>query len=97
MTPKTKNKLPESVKATLWSYNLDIIDAQKHKKIIIAQVLNYGDQEAIDWLFKTYGKETVGRVAMQIPVGQWDKKSLFFWSKVLNIKPKTKEEVVYGK
>ena len=42
------NDLPQSIKAVLWSYELDHIEIQKHKKVIIFQVLNFGSEEAID-------------------------------------------------
>ena len=41
------NDLPQSVKAVLWSYELDHIEVQ-NIKIIIFQVLNFGSEEAID-------------------------------------------------
>ena len=71
--------LPQSVKAVLWSYNTDKIDLQKHRRLIISQVLNFGTKKATDWLFKYYGKDLVREIASEIPLGQWDKKSLALW------------------
>jgi len=51
--------LPQSVKAVLWSYRIDQIEVEKHKKIIIFQVLNFGSKEAIKWLFDQYSFATV--------------------------------------
>ena len=87
-------KFPKSVESVLWSYDLSKIDIGKHKRLIVAQVLNYGTQESTDWLFKTYGIEEIRRMAQQIPSGQWDKKSLALWSLYLGIKPKSKLERV---
>ncbi len=81
---------PQSVKAVLWSYNLDIIEVQKDKKIIISQVLNFGSEEAIKWLFKQYGYTTIEQVANTIPLFQWNKKSLTLWKIVLSINPKSR-------
>jgi hypothetical protein len=80
--------LPKDVIASLWSYDIEKIDLKKHKKIIISQVLNWGSKEAADWLFSYYGKDEVAKIADSIPRGQWDKKSLNFWSLILGINPK---------
>lgn len=83
--------LPKSVRAVLWSYDIDRIDLKIHAGLIVSQVLNYGTSEATDWLFHFYGKEEVKRIAAQIPRGQWDKKSLVFWSLVLDIDPQPRK------
>ncbi len=82
------NKLPQSVKVVLWSYQLDQIEVEKHKKIIIFQVLNFGSEEAIRWLFNQYGFAEIEKIADSIPLYQWNKKSLSFWKIVLFINPK---------
>lgn len=82
------NSLPQSVKTVLWSYKLDQIEVQKHKRIIISQVLNFGSKEAIKWLFKRYGFAQVAKIANTIPIFQWNKKSLSLWRLILSINPK---------
>lgn len=79
------SQLPQSVKATLWSYDLDKINLQKHKKLIISQVLNFGSLEAISWLFSTYSSEDIKEAALSLPLGAWDKKSLNLWSLYFNL------------
>ena len=92
-----KEILPKSVKNVLWSYNVNKIDPEVHKKLIVAQVLNFGTKEATDWLFRIYGIDEIRRVAEMIPSGQWDRKSLALWSLCLDIKPKPKlERVMHG-
>ena len=91
---KIKKKLPESVKNVLWSYDVNKIDFVLHKKLIISQVLNFGTKDATDWLFRTYNLEEIRRTAEQIPIGQWDRKSLALWMLYLGIKPKLKMERV---
>lgn len=86
--------IPQSVKAALWSYDLDKIDLERHKKIIIFQVLNYGNSEATDWLRKNYSKEEIIQAVALVPRDQWDKKSLALWSLYLGIKPALKSERV---
>lgn len=91
---KIDKKLPKSVESVLWSYNIDEIDIFTHKKLIITQVLNFGTVEATNWLFKTYSINEIYQMAQQIPLGQWEKKSLALWSLYLGIKPVNKSEKV---
>ncbi|KKP68444.1 MAG: hypothetical protein UR68_C0016G0004 [Candidatus Roizmanbacteria bacterium GW2011_GWA2_35_19] len=86
MSPLT----PQSVKAVLWSYDLNTIEVQKDKKILISQVLNFGSEEAIKWLFKQYSFEVVEQIANTIPLFQWNKKSLSLWKIILSINPKNR-------
>lgn len=71
-----KEKLPRSVENVLWSYDVNKIDLGLHKKLIIFQVLNFGTKDATDWLFRTYELEDICNTAEQIPIRQWDRKSL---------------------
>ena len=86
MSPLT----PPSVKAVLWSYDLNALEVQKDKKIIISQVLNFGSEEAIKWLFKQYSITDVEQIANTIPLFQWNKKSLSLWKLVLPINPRSR-------
>jgi len=81
------SQIPDSVRAVLWSYDVDRIDTEQHKRLIVCQVLIFGTEDAIRWLFTTYGRDEVTREANEIPLGQWNKKSLALWSLVLGIKP----------
>ena len=91
---KIKKKLPKSVENVLWSYDINKIDLVLHKKLIISQVLNFGTRDATDWLFRTYELEDIRKAAEQIPIGQWDRKSLALWTLYLGLKPKLKLERV---
>lgn len=79
--------LPSILKPFLWSYDFEALDPEKHKQIIVNQVLNFGTKEATDWLFSHYGKKTIADTASTIPLGSWDKKSLALWKLVLGINP----------
>lgn len=87
-------KLPKSVEQTLWSYDTNKINLDLHKKLIIAQVLNFGTKEATDWLFQTYNLAEIQKISQTIPRGQWDRKSLALWSLSLGINPQAKSELV---
>lgn len=86
--------MPQSVKNVLWSYNTEEIDPDTNKQIIVGQVLNFGTKEATDWLFRNYSIEEIRKIAVTIPSGQWDRKSLALWSLYLEINPESKQERV---
>lgn len=79
--------IPTSVRAVLWSYNIDALDLEKNKKSIVSQILNYGNEKAIKWLFKQYPMRVVAQAAQSIPLNQWNKKSLAMWRLILDLKP----------
>lgn len=89
--------IPNYVKAVIWSYDSKKLNLKNNKKAIVSHVLNYGSEKATKWLFKQYGKKTLHQIASQIPLGEWDKKSLALWGVILDIKPKSKSELIKGR
>lgn len=81
-----KNVIPEYIKPFLWSYDLSKIDLYDDKKRIITNVLNLGTKEATDWVFSTYGKKDIIDAVENPFSGEWNKKSLNFWSFIFDIK-----------
>ena len=81
------NTMPTAVRTALWSYDTDKLDITRDKNRIILQTLNHGNEEAIHWLQTTYNKQDLVETIRTSSVGEWSKKSLNYWSQVLNIKP----------
>jgi hypothetical protein len=81
------HKIPNYVKPFLWSYNVKEMDWQKDKKRILTNVLNLGTKKATDWVFSCYSKQSIIAVIKKPLPGEWNKKSLNFWSLILNVKP----------
>ena len=79
------NNIPDFVKPFLWSYDFSKIDTQKDKKRIITNVLNLGTKEATDWLFSIYDKSEIAEAIKNPFVGEWNRKSLHFWSFILGV------------
>ncbi len=80
------NVIPDYIKPFLWSYDFSKIDIDKDKKRIITNVLNYGTKEATDWLFSVYDKDDITEAIVNPFSGEWDKKSIHFWSFVFGVK-----------
>ncbi len=81
--------LPTAVKAALWSMDTDRIDLDRHRERIITNVLNMGTHEALVWLFKTYPREQIAGVVARPRPGEWNRRSLNYWSLVFGIEPST--------
>ena len=82
-----KSMIPSYIRPFLWSYNTSQLDLSRDKKRIITNVLNLGTSEATRWLFKTYSHNDLEDAIINPLPGEWSKKSLNFWSLVLDIKP----------
>lgn len=80
--------LPPSVKAALWSYDTDQLDLARHQERIITNVLNLGTHDALLWLFKTYSRERIAEAVAHPRPGEWNKRSLNYWSLVFGIEPR---------
>ena len=82
-------ELPQSVKACLWSYNIDKMDFDdsSNRKVLIKNVLDRGTKEAIDWLLVHFSKEEISESIKQSHASDWGKKSISLWSLVFNSYP----------
>ncbi|MEA3273287.1 MAG: hypothetical protein U9Q72_01680 [Patescibacteria group bacterium] len=78
--------LPKYLQPFLWSYEIAKLDPERHKKRIITNLLNFGDTQAIHWLFKTYNRPEIKVAVVDFLPGEWNKKSLNFWRLFFNIK-----------
>ena len=79
--------IPSYVRPFLWSYDIEKLDLLRNKKRIITNVLNLGTRKATDWLFKTYSQEDIKKTIINPLPGEWNKKSLNFWSLIFDIQP----------
>jgi hypothetical protein len=80
--------LPAAVKASLWSFNTEKLDLLRDKNRIIKQTLNHGSLDAIQWLKANYSPSDIAEAFEESSTGEWTKKSLNYWSLILNTKPK---------
>jgi hypothetical protein len=55
-------EIPDFIHPYLWDTPIEGISITKHAKFIIERVLEYGNEEAIIWLNKTYTKNQVKEV-----------------------------------
>lgn len=86
--------IPQSVKNTLWSYNIDKIDLQKNKDTIIFNVLNFGNLESAQWLQNVYSKNEIIDVIEESNTQKWSPKSLNYWATYFSITPKRENRFI---
>lgn len=79
--------IPKFVQPFLWSYDTRKLDLNRDKKRIITNVLNLGTQKATDWLFKTYTKKDIKDCLIHPLPGEWNNKSIVFWSFLMDVEP----------
>lgn len=83
---KNKRMIPKFVEPCLWSYDIEKLDIDGGKELIITQVLNYGDERRIKWLYSVYTEEDIKEVVKNPGRGLWFEKVLNFWEKMLDIR-----------
>ena len=79
--------IPKSVQPFLWSSVISVLDLTRDKRRIITNVLNLGTKEATDWLFETYTKEDIKDCLIHPLPGEWNNKSIVFWSLLMDVEP----------
>ena len=83
-----KNKIPQFLRPFLWSYDLSRMDLEKHKRIIIKNILDFGTRQATDWLRENSTEEKMKEVIRKSVRSEWSKKSINLWLLIYNVQPK---------
>lgn len=86
-SPAKSIPLPEFLKGCLWSFDLQKLDKKDDFKRIVTNIMIYGDLKATRWLLDHYDRERIASVLSDPIKGEWDARSLAFWSKYLNVVP----------
>ena len=63
-------QLPPLFRPLLWSYDFSRIDADKQRRTIIVQALNYGTLEHWRWIKNHYGVAAIREVLSGIPASE---------------------------
>ena len=84
----------EKFKPFLWSFDISKMDIKKNKKRIITNVLNLGTKEATDLLFNVYNKNEIKAQVENPMPGEWNNKSLNYWSIIFDVNPKKTKHVL---
>jgi hypothetical protein len=87
MKAKIKNsKLPSFFKPLFWSYKFSSINAERDKRRIIINTINYGRWVHWLWIIKYYGKKEVKKIIKETPKTEFREPALKLISLLLGIK-----------
>lgn len=78
-------KLPKRLQPYFPSYKLSDLDGEVDKRLIITNVLNFGDTQDTAWLFKTYQKPDITGVIENPSRGSWTRTALNYWQLILGV------------
>ncbi len=70
--------LPSFLKKYFWDVDFESIDSKRDQAFIIARLLEYGDTDAIRWLFKSVDQNKVKDVVLKSR--GLSRKTVNFWS-----------------
>jgi len=70
--------IPSQLQSKLWSSNVNKLDLQKDKTMIVHRVLSYGDLEDIKLLFNMYGLLELKHEFLANPMNVYTKSGLNF-------------------
>ncbi|MFH1452553.1 MAG: hypothetical protein ABIH00_01070 [Armatimonadota bacterium] len=82
-------KLPDFLKKYFWEVEFDKIELQKSRVYILRRLLEYGDEEAVNWMWENFELSEIKNAVSNFR--GYSKKSANFWSIILNI---PREEVL---
>jgi len=80
-----EHKPPSFLKPLFWSYRFDRLDFEKHKKLILVNVVNYGRWQDWLWLVRTYGEDDIKRTITALPVSEFRPRALRLIALLLNV------------
>jgi hypothetical protein len=77
--------LPERLRPYFPSYELSDLDSQEDSGLIITNLLNFGDTEAVAWLLTNYKPSDIVEVIQNPSRGSWTKKALNYWRLIFDL------------
>jgi len=75
--------MPDFLKKYFWDVDFNTLTLSKHPSFVTARLLEYGDEEAIRWLFKNVEYSIIREVVVTSRV--LSVKSLLFWTAIFGI------------
>lgn len=77
-------KAPKFLKKYFWDIDFEQLDYKSYPKYIIERILEYGDENGINWMMKNFSRIQIIRTLQESR--ELTLKSANFWAVVLNIK-----------
>lgn len=55
----SEDRLPEFLRPLFWDVNFDRLRIPGHERYIIERILEFGDDAAVRWMWRTFGLEAI--------------------------------------
>lgn len=78
-------KLPKFLKKYFWEVDFNKLDLERRYEYVTLRLLEYGDVDALHWLFRNISKKKIKEVIQKQRI--LSPRSLYFWSSFFNINP----------
>jgi len=75
--------LPEFLRPLFWEVDFERLSVSEHRQYVIERVLEYGDDQAIRWLYHTFGPRDIGDVVRRSR--KISRNTATLWALVLDI------------
>lgn len=77
--------VPSRLRTFFWDVPVGDLSPVHHRDFILARLLEFGDREAIQWLFRTYSKDEIVRFLKERGAYQLSKRSWGFWADLFGV------------
>lgn len=74
--------IEEKLKKYFWDTDFESLNPEKNKKYILERILEMGDDNAVNWMLKTYSQKDISDTLRNNR--KISKKSSNFWNVVIN-------------
>ena len=89
---KPGDKLPKKLRSLFWDYDLEAIDLEEDKVLIIRRVLSRGSVEDLKWLRRTIGDEEIKGFLLKTKGRGIEKRRLRFYGVIFGLPDKKVRE-----
>lgn len=87
ITQTTPSGIPLSLAPCFQEYDLERIDPEQHKELVIERVLAYGDRRELQWLFNQYDRKQVTNWVQRLGARRLPWRRYNLWCVLLNLPP----------
>jgi hypothetical protein len=87
ITQTTPLGMPRSLAPCFQEYDLEQIDPDQHRELVIERVLAYGDRRELQWLFNQYGRKQVKDWVQRLGARRLPWRRYNLWCVLLNLPP----------
>jgi hypothetical protein len=78
-------QIPEHLHQFFWEVDPKKLDDERNWRPVVTRLLEIGDDEAIDWVLKRYGRSGIEQVLRSRYIMELSPNTINFWWKILHL------------